>query len=128
METTNSRPAGITTLAVLGGIGALIFPFAPAPIGAGGDPVVGLIGMVLTAVYAFGLFSLKPWARYLGIANFGLGALLLLAASQILPALIQAWIAYYLIANPDVRKAFAGGKPVEKPEVAAPTGTTPAES
>lgn len=132
MQGTSARPTGITILAVLAAIfGVLGLLGSLAVVGLGGlgfglvgaanagifFTLFGLAGLVLSIVelaFAYGAWTLKPWAWQLGLyasgANAALAVLnLVLGWSVITSAVISVAIAgviiYYLM-TPDVKRAF----------------------
>jgi hypothetical protein len=130
--TMPTRPTGITILAVLSAIGGVLALlaglFATVLGGAVGAAtgsatvgglvtVLGLIAIVygaLSLAFAYGAWTLKPWAWNLGMASqiVGIGLAIVYIAtgnapvsSQILNIAISAVIIYYLN-TPAVKAAF----------------------
>jgi hypothetical protein len=127
--TTRARPTGVTILAVLaaiGGVLALLAGFLAMGIGgaaaAGGSGLGGLLGVVgilaiaqgaLALAFAYGAWTLKPWAWVLGIVAFGLSLALAVLnvvgggdiGSQAISIVIGVVILYYLF-TPQVKAAF----------------------
>lgn len=129
-QPTAGRPMGVTILAVLaaiGGVLGLLGSLALIGLGglaaAGGAAAVGgiatiygilvLVLSVLSLVFAYGAWTLKPWAWTLGV---GLEVVAILLAvwnlvafqdytSAIISFLIAAVILYYLF-RPEVQAAF----------------------
>jgi hypothetical protein len=106
------RPLTVSVLAVLWGLGALVFAASGLATGialqwagaaAWGAALGGLVLAVVAVGLAFGLWSRSPWARPLQIVLAGLGIL----ACPFLPAAITTLI-YMLRA--EVRAAFSGKK------------------
>jgi uncharacterized membrane protein (DUF2068 family) len=133
--TVQSRPTGITILAILaaiGGILALLAGLFATVLGgalgaATGSAAVGglvvLLGViavvygVLSIAFAYGAWTLKPWAWNLGMASqlvgIGLSVVYIVTgnssiSSQILSIVISGLIIYYLN-TPAVKAAF--GRP-----------------
>jgi ribosomal protein L40E/type II secretory pathway pseudopilin PulG len=111
------RPAGITVLAVLNGIGAAIMLLfavlvvttargdeAPLMIGIG---IAYLIAGVLALAAAIGLWKLRPWGRSLqiGLSIFGL-------LGFPVGTLVSALILYFLT-RPEIKILFSGLQPSE---------------
>ena len=130
--TVQSRPTGITILAVLSAIGGVLAILAGlfatvlgGAVGAAtGSAAVGglvsLLGIIaivyggLSLAFAYGAWTLKPWAWTLGMASqiVGIGLAIVYIAtgnstvsSQILSIAISAVIIYYLN-TPPVKAAF----------------------
>lgn len=130
--TVQSRPTGITILAVLSAIGGVLAILAGlfatvlgGAVGAAtGSAAVGglvsLLGIIaivyggLSLAFAYGAWTLKPWAWTLGMASqiVGIGLAIVYIAtgnstvsSQILNIAISAVIIYYLN-TPAVKAAF----------------------
>jgi hypothetical protein len=117
MQTTSQRPMGITILAVLAAIGGLFGLFGALAI-LGAYPIYGIISLILSAAYlafAYGAWSLQPWAWMLGLGLAGLQILIQVLYLFLIPgysivnviigAIIPAIIIYYLM-TPDVKRAF----------------------
>jgi hypothetical protein len=124
-----ARPQGITILAILAAIGGVLGVIAGlALVGIGGVGVVGggflagfitIFGLIAVAqsvlllAFAYGAWTLKPWAWTLGVVaeviGLALAVLLILdgspITSQIVGILIAAAILYYLF-TPPVKQAF----------------------
>ena len=126
-----ARPTGITILAVLSAIsGVLGLLGGIALIGLGGlaaastgtaaffglGAIFGLIILataIASLVFAYGAWSLKPWAWQLGVAlqivSLALAALTIVSGgdigSQIIGIVISAVILYYLF-QPSIKSAF----------------------
>jgi hypothetical protein len=130
--TVQSRPTGITILAVLSAIGGVLAILAGlfatvlgGAVGAAtGSAAVGglvsLLGIIaivyggLSLAFAYGAWTLKPWAWTLGMASqiVGIGLAIVYIAtgnstvtSQILNIAISGVIIYYLN-TPPVKAAF----------------------
>jgi hypothetical protein len=128
-----ARPMGVTILAVLAAIvgvlsllGALALLGGGALIaGAGGGMFAGAFGLfgiitlvlaVLYFAFAYGAWTLKPWAWTLGIVSQVVSIVLSILSilggqsvtSQLIGLVISLVILYYLD-TPDVRRAF--GRP-----------------
>jgi len=122
------RPLGITILAVLAAIiGVLLLIAGLAAIGisgaAGGASglvlLAGLLALITAALelgFAYGAWTLKPWAWVLGVVGSGLSLLSAVLsvlgqgtlAGEIVNIAIAAVILYYLN-TPAVRRAFGRG-------------------
>lgn len=126
-----ARPMGITILAVLSAIGGVLGLLGSlAIIGIGGlaaastgsaaffglGAIWGLIILALaiaSLVFAYGAWTLKPWAWSLGVAlqviSLVLAALTVVSggdiSSQIIGVVISAIILYYLF-QPNIKAAF----------------------
>jgi hypothetical protein len=109
---------GITILAVLAAIGGLFGLFGALPLLGGPYAIYGIISLVTSLAYlafAYGAWTLQPWAWMLGLAIAGLQILLQILYLFLIPgysivnviigALIPAIIIYYLM-TPDVKRAF----------------------
>ena len=133
--TVNTRPTGITVLAVLSAIGGVLGILAGfgalaggAIIGASGAAtgvgalggVVAMLGLLLLVlsviqlILAYGFWTIKPWAWRLGVAlagiNIGLAVVQFLAGGQgllslLFTVLISGVILYYLN-QPGIRQIF----------------------
>lgn len=127
--TGQARPQGVTILAILAAIGGVLGLLAGVlalgiggAVAAGGSGVlgglVGLLGIVaiaqgaLALAFAYGAWTLKPWAWMLGIVAFGISLGLAVLniingdlSGQILSAVIAVAILYYLF-TPAVKQAF----------------------
>ena len=119
------RPTGVTVLAILAAIGGAlgllgslaIIGLGAAFAGAPGGGMVGILGFAGLAVsvaalaFAYGAWTLKPWAWPLGMATFGLSAALAVIGlvsgdfGQVLSLAIAAAVIYYLT-TPSVKQAF----------------------
>ncbi len=127
---TATRPTGITILAVLSAIGGVLGILAglalfalggvAAASGAGAlfglGAIFGLIALVigvLSLAFAYGAWTLKPWAWPLGvglqIASLALSALTILGggdiSSQLISVVIAGVILYYLF-QPSIKAVF----------------------
>jgi uncharacterized membrane protein (DUF2068 family) len=126
-----TRPMGITILAVLAAIGGFfgilgslaligIGGFAAAATGSAGlfglaaiFGVVALVTGIASLAFAYGAWTLKPWAWPLGVAlaiiSIGLAVATIAGGGditgQIIPIVIQAVILYYLF-QPSIRSLF----------------------
>jgi lysylphosphatidylglycerol synthetase-like protein (DUF2156 family) len=128
MEQKKKRPTGITILAILaliggsfgviGGIAAFSFSADLATGGAGVSAlkraaVVAVSAGVLNFVFAFGLWSLKPWAWTLGIVVTVLGLLISIVqgatggnwGDRVVDIVMAIIILYYLNTS-DVKEAL----------------------
>jgi hypothetical protein len=133
--TVNTRPTGITVLAVLSAIGGVLgilagsgALFGGAIIGAAGAAtavsglggIIALLGLALLVLsvvellLAYGFWTIKPWAWRLGVAlavvNIVLAVLQLLTGGQsivstLFSVLINGVILYYLN-QPEIRRLF----------------------
>jgi hypothetical protein len=137
--TSPARPTGITILAILAFIGGLfglcgitIALLAMLGVSAGlaqaldmaGITVAGgilavllmassILGVILYLAFAYGAWTLKPWAWMLGVIAEGWAILSVIFklingskfGSQIIPLVIAAGILVYLF-SPEVKKAF----------------------
>ncbi len=128
--TPQARPTGVTVLAVLAAIGGVLGLLAGiALLGLGGlaaaggtgllasyGAIFGIIAIVqgaLALAFAYGAWTLKPWAWTLGIVAFGLSLALSVLnivgggniGSQAISILIGVAILYYLF-TPTVKQAF----------------------
>jgi hypothetical protein len=102
---------------VLGGLAAGVgAPVADAAVLGGLTVIFGVLSLVLAVLYlifAYGAWTLKPWAWILGIAGAILSLVLSLLnvlqgagiGSQLISILIAGVIIYYLN-TPDVKRAF----------------------
>jgi len=128
---TAARPMGITVLAVLSAIGGVLGILGGvALIGLGGLAaattgsaaffglgaiwgVILLATAVASLAFAYGAWTLKPWAWPLGVAlaiiSLALSALTVISGgdigSQIIGVVIQAIILYYLF-QPSIKSLF----------------------
>jgi len=116
-----ARPTGITILAVLAGLGgvvALFTGFLALFVGTlvGLGPLLGIAGLAYAGLilsFAFGAWTLKPWAWTLGVAGaaFGIviGVLGIFGSSglggSIIGIAIDGGILYYLN-QPGIRSLF----------------------
>lgn len=117
MQSTAQRPTGITILAVIAGILGVLgllgsFSYL------GSYPVYGVISLVLSVAYiafAYGAWSLQPWAWMIGVAIAGVGVLLQILYLFLIPGyniinvligvILPGIILYYLM-TPEIKKAF----------------------
>ena len=120
---TAVRPTGITILAVLAGIGGVLGLFGGFIVLFAGTVIFGALGGLLGLAYlayagllvafAYGAWTLKPWAWPLGVAGaaFGivLSVLFILGGSsisnQILSIVVDGAILYYLN-QPGIKALF----------------------
>jgi hypothetical protein len=137
MEQRSARPLGVTILAVMfavGGvlgtltavafiIGALNFADFAGVMGYSGTAISSTMAGLGIAVYgalvlafAYGAWTLKPWAWLLGLVVFAVGAItdvlsgvlgVMQPANVIINVLIAALLVYYWF-RPNVRAAFRG--------------------
>lgn len=130
MQGSSARPMGVTILAVLAAIGGVfgilgglaligLGGLAAGVVGGGLAGLAFLFGLitlvlaVLSLAFAYGAWTLKPWAWMLGIgieaASIVLAAINVIGGasptSQIIGVAIAAIIIYYLM-TPDVKRAF----------------------
>lgn len=117
------RPTGITILAVLAAIGGVLGLLGALGLfalsGVGGF-IVTLFALltlalsILALAFAYGAWTLQPWAWVLGVANYGLSIILSIIqiiagwstiGSQLLSIVIAALILYYLN-TPEIKRAF----------------------
>lgn len=109
------RPTGITVLAVLAAIGGLFGLLGGVALMAF-SPVVGLLALILAVLdfaFAYGAWTLQPWAWTLGVAIQAVSVLSIVFSmangssigSQILPIAIVGIILYYLFRK-DIQEAF----------------------
>ncbi|MGA7731810.1 MAG: hypothetical protein WCD37_11135 [Chloroflexia bacterium] len=118
MQQTSQRPMGITILAVLAAIGGLFGLFAALSLLGGPYGIYGIISLITSLAYlafAYGAWTLQPWAWMLGLGIAGLVILLQILYLFLIPgysivnviigAIIPAIIIYYLM-TPDVKRAF----------------------
>ena len=128
MQPTSARPMGITILAVLaaiGGVFGLLGSLAFLAIGGlaatAGAGVLGGMGMVfglllaalaiVELAFAYGAWTLKPWAWMLGIVAQGISIAIALVDGatggtiNFVGIAISAVIIYYLM-TPAVKQAF----------------------
>ena len=126
--TMRARPTGVTILAVLAAIGGVLGILGGvALLGLGGlaatsgvlggsIAIFGLIAIVqsvLALAFAYGAWTLKPWAWTLGIVAEGIGIALAVLfiingssiTSQAISIIIAGGIIYYLM-TPTVKAAF----------------------
>jgi hypothetical protein len=118
------RPTGITILAVLAGIvgvlsllGAIAVFGAGAAVGAAGLGAIGgiifLVVAVLELAFAYGAWTLQPWAWTLGVGAQILNIVLAIVnviqgasiGSIVIGLIFNAAILYYLM-TPDIKRAF----------------------
>jgi hypothetical protein len=113
-STTPARPMGITILAVLSAIGGVLAILASlaliglsGAVGVGGGMIIGLFVLVvgvLELAFAYGAWTLKPWAWTVGVAvevlSLVSSALTVATggsiSSQLISILISAAIIYYM--------------------------------
>lgn len=122
MQQTSQRPLGITILAVLSAIGGLFGILGALGLFALGSvsglaPLFGVVALVLAVAqlaFAYGAWTLQPWAWMLGIGLQGLSILLNILyvilgwsniGSIIVSVIISGIIIYYLM-TPEIKKAF----------------------
>ena len=140
MQTAPQRPTGVTILAIAAAIGGILSLIsvvciigigalagaiidragAPAAAGAALGVIVILGGLVvlvsglLSLIFAFGAWNLRPWAWMLGVITEGIsaaGALIRLVTPggtfilPLLSILIAGLIVYYLF-TPEVKRVF----------------------
>jgi hypothetical protein len=118
MQSTAARPLGVTILAVLAAILGLLGLLGSVGNFGLGYPIYGLLSLILSLgllAFAYGAWSLRPWAWTLGVAIAALYLLqevlyLLLIPGYtivyvIIGALIPLVILYYLF-TPPVKAAF----------------------
>lgn len=112
-----SRPVGITIIAVLIGVGAVLGVVAGVGAITLGAVLLGLLTLVLSGAYlyvAWGLWHLKPWAWLLTIIVQGLGLLSdvisvavgAATGADYLSMLLGVIIIVYLLTDKNVRAAF----------------------
>lgn len=121
-EAGQSRPTGITILAILAGIGGVLSVLgAIGLLAAGGQSGLALILILLTLAFgvlylvlAYGLWTLRPWAWTLGVGLMAASvALTLVNVTQglqypigaLISGAISAAVIFYLY-TPSVRAAF----------------------
>jgi len=108
---------GITILAVLAAISG-VFGLLNGFTTLGGNAISGILGLVVALAYlafAYGAWSLQPWAWTIGVAVAAIGVLLQILYLFLVPGysiiyvvigvIIPAIILYYLM-TPDVKRAF----------------------
>ena len=125
-----TRPQGVTILAILAAIGGVLGLLAGIALvgvgglaGAGGaGPLAGFIAIfgiiavvqsVLLLAFAYGAWTLKPWAWTLGVVAEVIGLILSVLfiingadiSSQVIGIVIAVAILYYLF-TPNVKAAF----------------------
>lgn len=121
--TTKGRPTGVTVLAVLAAIGGVLGLLGSLAIigilsAAGGIfMVLGLVTLVLSILYlvfAYGAWTLKPWAWTLGVAITAVSILFtILGLTQgtqeitgaLISVVISGVILWYLF-RPEIKAAF----------------------
>ena len=122
--TTRERPLGVTILAILAAIagilgllGSLALLGISGAAGVGGGMLWGIISLILAVAYlafAYGAWSLKPWAWTLGVGIAVVGILWALywftqpggnVVSLLISVAISGVILYYLF-QADVKAAF----------------------
>jgi hypothetical protein len=111
------RPLGITILAILAAIAGIFGLLGTLGLLAFGLGIFGLILLVLSVVYlvfAYGAWTLKPWAWTLGVALSVASIILTVIQlvqgltnvfSALISIAISGVILYYLF-QPDVKAAF----------------------
>ena len=120
---TAARPTGITILAVLAGIGGVLGLFGGFIVLFAGTVVFGALGGLLGLAYlayagllvafAYGAWTLKPWAWPLGVAGAAFGIVLSILfiiggssiANQALSIIVNGAILYYLN-QPGIKALF----------------------
>ena len=120
---TGARPTGITILAVLAAIAGVFALFAGLVIFIGGTVIFGGLGAILglaflayaglIIAFAWGAWTLQPWAWPLGVAGAGFGIVLAVLnilggssiVSQIISIAIDGGILYYLN-QPGIKAVF----------------------
>jgi len=118
-----ARPTGITILAVLAGIGGVLGLFGGFVVLFAGTVVFGALGGLLglaalayaglLVAFAYGAWTLKPWAWSLGVAVSAFGIILSVLyiiggsgiANQIISVAIDGGILYYLN-QPGIKAVF----------------------
>jgi hypothetical protein len=127
--TTRARPTGVTVLAVLAAIGGVlgilggVALLGLGSLGVGSTGILGgsiaifgliaIVQSVLALAFAYGAWTLKPWAWMLGIAAEGIGIALSVLfiingssiTSQAISIIIDGAVIYYLM-TPAVKAAF----------------------
>lgn len=122
--TTRERPLGVTIIAILAAIGGILGLLGSLAVlgisgaaGVGGGVLWGIIFLVLAVAslaFAYGAWSLKPWAWTLGVGLAVLNVLMALywftqpggsIVSLIISLAINGVILYYLF-QADVKAAF----------------------
>lgn len=122
-SSTAIRPTGITILAVLAGIGGVLGLFGGFVLLFAGTVVFGGLGAILglaalayaglLVAFAYGAWTLKPWAWPLGVAGAAFGIVLSVLyivggqsiASQALGIVVDGAILYYLN-QPGIKALF----------------------
>jgi uncharacterized membrane protein (DUF2068 family) len=113
--TAQQRPTGITVLAVLAGLGGALqvlgglFLLSSSPI----QGIAALAAGLLNLAFAYGAWTLKPWAWTLGVALEVislLGSVVSIATGasvvrQIINVPLALFILYYLLRR-DIKEAF----------------------
>jgi len=123
MSATPARPTGITILAVLAAIGGVLGLFGGFVVLFAGTVLFGALGGLLGLAYlayaallvafAYGAWTLKPWAWPLGVAVAAFGIILSVLyilggsgiANQILGIVVDGAILYYLN-QPGIKSLF----------------------
>jgi hypothetical protein len=118
-----ARPTGITILAILAGIagffallGGFVIFFAGAVVFGGLGAIFGLAFLAyagLIIAFAYGAWTLKPWAWPLGVAGAAFGIILAVLqiiggsgiATQIIGIAVDGGILYYLN-QPGIKSLF----------------------
>lgn len=117
-----TRPTGITILAILAGIGGVlglfsgfVITFAGAIVFGGLGAILGLAFLAYAALliaFAYGAWTLKPWAWPLGVAGAAFGIILAVLqilggdiSGQILSIVVDGVILYYLN-QPGIKALF----------------------
>jgi len=123
MSASPARPTGITILAVLAAIGGVLGLFGGFIVLFAGTVLFGALGGLLGIAYlayaallvafAYGAWTLKPWAWPLGVAVAAFGIILAVLyiiggsdiANQILGIVVDGVILYYLN-QPGIKSLF----------------------
>ena len=118
-----ARPTGITILAILAAIGGVFALFGGLIIFVGGTVIFGGLGAILglaflayaglIIAFAYGAWTLQPWAWPLGVAGAAFGIILAVLniiggssiVSQIISIVIDGGILYYLN-QPGIKAVF----------------------
>lgn len=115
-QSQTQRPLGITILAILAAVGGVLGLLAALTLLGFGLGIYGLVILLLSVAYlafAFGAWTLKPWAWTLGVAVAVASALWAIfwltqgadVVSTLINLVISGVILYYLF-QPDVKAAF----------------------
>jgi hypothetical protein len=116
MQQTSQRPMGVTILAVLAALGGLSALYLTFVLFGANSAIWGIIYLILalaSLAFAYGAWTLQPWAWMLGIGLEAISIILAIViglatntlGSQIIGIIISGVIIYYLM-TPDVKKAF----------------------